>query len=348
MFVFFYYFCLITGIQTANVQLLANYQHEVILKCHVEASSGDGLLEIEWFRNSEKLSSIQNIELAENRLIIRNPTGQDTGLYRCIASNAAGRVMSRKGYILKASSVRDSSNCLPRLKKNYIIPDGMKDMFLCRGKRGDNSHGLGSDDKLPVAADVQITQGPLKRATVAENDPAEIFCQYSIPDKYLKAAEANSEVLLRWRKDGKIIRQIELNGGAAASSVAQRSLDANKDPMLREDTRVSIAKDNGSLVFSSVIASDAGQYVCQVVMEGYRPTTSEPGELQVIEQLKFMPQPTSKNLELGSVGKVHCKAQGTPVPQVKWLKVSYTRYVLCSTPYSENKTKNSLLLLVLV
>ncbi|XP_075167352.1 protein tyrosine kinase 7 [Haematobia irritans] len=310
-------------IQTANVQLLANYQHEVILKCHVEASSGDGLLEIEWFRNSEKLSSLKNIELQENRLIIRNPTGQDTGLYRCIASNAAGRVMSRKGYILKWSSVKDSTNCMPRLKKNYIMPDGMKDVFLCRGKRGDNSPSLANDDKLPLAEDVQITKGPLKRATVKENDVAELFCQYAIAEKYLQAPDGgSSEIILRWRKDGKIIRQIELNNGASAasSSVVQRSLDANKDPMLREDTRVSIAKDNGSLVFASVIASDAGQYVCQVVVEGYRPISSEPGELQVIEQLKFMPQPTSKNLELGSVGKVHCKAQGTPVPQVKWLK----------------------------
>lgn len=196
----------------------------------------------------------------------------------------------------------------------------MKDMFLCRGKRGgDSAHG--AEDKLPFPVDVQITQQPQKRATVKENEAAELYCQYSIPEKYLKTADAVNEVLLRWRKDGKIIRQIDVNG--ATSSMSQRSLDANKDPMLRgEDTRVSIAKDNGSLVFSSVVASDAGQYVCQVVVEGYRSVTSEPGELQVIEQLKFMPQPTSKNLELGSVGKVHCKAQGTPTPQVKWLKVS--------------------------
>lgn len=37
-----------------------------------------------------------------------------------------------------------------------------------------------------------------------------------------------------------------------------------------------------------------------------------------LENLKFAPQPTSKNLELGTVGKVHCRAQGTPNPQIKW------------------------------
>ncbi|KAM7346076.1 protein tyrosine kinase 7 [Cochliomyia hominivorax] len=298
----------IIWIQTATVQLVSNRPHEVILKCHVEASSGDGLLEIEWFRNSEKLSSLKNIELQENRLIIHNPSNLDGGLYRCIASNAAGRVISRKGYILKWSVPKSehyesSRNCIPRLKKNYIMPESMKNMFLCRGKRG------GDEDKLPPA-EVKITQGPAKTVVVKENDAAELTCAYTNSQK------PPAEVLLRWRKDGKLFRQIDV----AEQTNAQRLVEPNKDPMLREDARVSIAKENGSLIFTSVIASDAGQYVCQIVVEGYRPTISEPGELQVIEQLKFMPQPTSKNLELGSVGKVHCKAQGTPAPQVKWLK----------------------------
>ena len=38
------------------------------------------------------------------------------------------------------------------------------------------------------------------------------------------------------------------------------------------------------------------------------------------EQLKFNLQPISKKLELGSSSKVHCKAQGNPVPIVRWVK----------------------------
>lgn len=36
--------------------------------------------------------------------------------------------------------------------------------------------------------------------------------------------------------------------------------------------------------------------------------------------MKFSPPPVNKKLELGSLAKVHCKAQGTPPPIVRWEK----------------------------
>ncbi|XP_011184428.2 tyrosine-protein kinase-like otk [Zeugodacus cucurbitae] len=308
----------IIWIQAASVQLLSSNHNEVTLKCHVEGSSGDGMLEIEWFRNSEKLSTLKNIELQQNRLIIRQPSAADSGLYRCIASNAAGRAMSKKGYVLQwtnskgGSPERDSdsftsSSCIPRLKKNQKLPiEAMNQIFLCRGKRG----GQTAEDKLPPATDVTITNGPANKQ-VKENEPIELLCSHSVPEKY-------RQVQLRWRKDGKIFRMVEL-GTTTATSMSNPT-ETGKELTLREDTRIVLSRSNGSLLFSNVFASDAGQYVCQIYVEGHRPSTSEPAELQVIEQLKFMPQPTSKNLELGSVGKVHCKAQGTPSPNVKWIR----------------------------
>lgn len=40
----------------------------------------------------------------------------------------------------------------------------------------------------------------------------------------------------------------------------------------------------------------------------------------LLEILKFSPPPVSKKLELGTLAKVHCKAQGTPPPIVHWEK----------------------------
>lgn len=159
---------------------------------------------------------------------------------------------------------------------------------------------------------VGITQGPNGRTTVKEQSPIQMPCVYQLPDSY---RQSNS-VTLRWRKDGKALRQVEL--GLASSTTSEPQLET----MLREDARLTLNKETGSLHFASVLASDAGVYQCQLLVEGQSAVTSGSGTLEVIEQLKFMPQPTSKNLELGSVSKVHCKAQGTPPPQVKWMRVS--------------------------
>ncbi|EDV35802.1 uncharacterized protein Dana_GF12649 [Drosophila ananassae] len=296
-------------IDSASVQLLGSNRNELLLKCHVEAVSGsDDPLQIEWYRNSAKLSSWQNVQLDQHRLIIRQPSAADDGLYRCTASNAAGRVMSKQGYVY-----RSSLKCLPRLprRKNQKLPESWsKEVFLCRGKRG----GSGGVEALPSAPeDLRIVQGPASHAIIKEGDPAALTCLYELP-----AELQNQRIQLRWRKDGKLLRHVELGNSLPLPGI---SSDSGKDALLREDARLVLHKQNGTLSFASIIASDAGQYQCQLQLEGYAPINSSPGTLEVIEQLKFVPQPTSKNLELDApIAKVHCKAQGTPTPQVQWMR----------------------------
>lgn len=86
--------------------------------------------------------------------------------------------------------------------------------------------------------------------------------------------------------------------------------------------RITINRKNGSLSIASVISSDHGIYECHTLLhDDDAPISSRKTNLTVIETLKFAPQPTSKNLEMGTVSKVHCKVQGSPTPQVKWTKV---------------------------
>ncbi|XP_023037884.1 tyrosine-protein kinase-like otk [Drosophila willistoni] len=304
-------------LDSASVQLLGSNRNELLLKCHVEGASGNEALQIEWYRNSAKLSSWQNIELDEHRLLVRQPTGSDDGLYRCIASNAAGRVMSKQGFVYQHQQQQQAgAKCLPRLKKNQkFLPESWgKQIFLCRGKRGGNVEaGL-----APSPEGLRLVQGPDDQITIKEGEPATLSCLYEIP-----AELQNQRIQLRWRKDGKLLRQVEL-GASLPRGMGNphngHSLDG-KDALLREDARLVLHKANGTLSFGTVIASDAGQYQCQLQMEGHLAINSSPGILEVIEQLKFMPQPTSKNLELdAAVAKVHCKAQGTPTPQVQWFR----------------------------
>ncbi|SPP75635.1 tyrosine-protein kinase-like otk [Drosophila guanche] len=293
-------------LESASVQLLGSNRNELLLKCHVEGASGDEPLQIEWYRDSARLSSWGNVHLEQHRLLVRQPSASDDGLYRCTASNAAGRVMSKQGYVYQANI-----KCLPRLlKKNQKLPESWsKQTFLCRGKRG-GSGGL-EQALSPAPEDLRIVQGPAGQLLIKEGDPAALSCLYELP-----AELQNQRIQLRWRKDGKLLRHVELGG---AIPIPGYSHDSGKDALLREDGRLLLHKQNGTLSFGSIIASDAGQYQCQLQLEGHAPLNSSPGTLEVIEQLKFMPQPTSKNLELdAAVAKVHCKAQGTPQPQVQW------------------------------
>ncbi|XP_030554097.1 tyrosine-protein kinase-like otk [Drosophila novamexicana] len=300
-------------LDSASVQLLGSNRNELLLKCHVEGASGDEPLHIEWYRDSAKLSTWQNVELQQHRLLVRQPSDADDGLYRCIASNAAARVMSKQGYVYRhQSSALGVAKCLPRLKKNQKLPESWgKQIFLCRGKRG-GSGGMDQAMSLPPSPEgLRIVQGPNAKLIIKEGDSAALSCLYELP-----AELQNQRVQLRWRKDGKILRHVELG----ETLIPGLALDYGKDTLLREDGRLVLHKQNGTMSFNSIIASDAGQYMCQIQLEGHAAVNSSPGTLEVIEQLKFMPQPTSKNLELGSLGKLHCKAQGTPTPQVQWLR----------------------------
>ncbi|XP_062127887.1 tyrosine-protein kinase-like otk [Drosophila sulfurigaster albostrigata] len=175
------------------------------------------------------------------------------------------------------------------------------------------------------AAEVSIVEGPQPQLTVKEQSAVQLPCGYQLPD----VLRQSNSVTLRWRKDGKTLRQVEL--GQTSSTTSEPQLET----MVREDARLTLRKENGSLHFASVLASDAGQYQCELVVEGRPAISSNSGSLEVIEQLKFVPQPQpTKNLELGSVSKVHCKAQGTPPPQVKWMRES-------QLPLPENVTDHN-------
>lgn len=159
------------------------------------------------------------------------------------------------------------------------------------------------------ASGIRIINGPTP-VTSKENKHVELTCEFEMPDGY-----RDKNVVLYWQKDGKNFRQINL--GASEPNTAEVYVES----VIREDSRVIINADNGSLLLRPVIASDAGEYQCKIEIKGFESIASDPARLSVIEVLKFAPAPTSKNLELGSVGKVHCKAQGTPSPQITWIRV---------------------------
>ncbi|KXJ83484.1 hypothetical protein RP20_CCG003257 [Aedes albopictus] len=205
-----------------------------------------------------------------------------------------------------------------------------RNSLLCRGKRGDKlvvaaalTAGSPSSAMLPTGGPVvpssdvpvQIVDHPVN--VVVNESAAAIFnCGF----QSLVGGESGP-LVLKWRKDGKVIRKWDSGIAAAAGSAAvELDGETTESSMYRDDGRIHVDNNNGSLMFNSVIASDEGSYDCQVTNNGSEfLVTSNAAELQIISNLRFTPKPPStKNLELGSVAKIHCKAQGTPAPLVHW------------------------------
>lgn len=144
-----------------------------------------------------------------------------------------------------------------------------------------------------VTSKPKITENP-QSITVEENDKSVLNCGVETRNS------SKDHNVIRWRKDGKLIK-------------------GNNESV---NQRMRISRPNGTLTISSTYAEDRGEYHCEVVTSGFdQPIVSKPATITVIEVLKFAPAPADKKLELGSMAKVHCKAQGTPVPLVRWRKV---------------------------
>lgn len=195
-------------------------------------------------------------------------------------------------------------------------------LYLYRLKRGDAAN---------------IVKLPKTHLPINENDNATMNCDIG----RLTPGTINT---VKWLKDGKTFRQIDINHDDDANKINVSNQQYQSDNVMpREDgrylkikklffyfnffhsflARVVVSSKNGSLTLMPVLSADTGVYECILQNDRSELMSSLKTELKVIEQLKFVPQPTSKNLELGTVAKVHCKVQGTPTPTVKWNKVCH-------------------------
>uniref|UniRef100_A0A1B0CEU7 Tyrosine-protein kinase-like otk n=1 Tax=Lutzomyia longipalpis TaxID=7200 RepID=A0A1B0CEU7_LUTLO len=291
-------------LQSVAVQLASPTVQEgedVTLKCIIQGSSGDHI-RIEWFRNGVKLAKEpKKYDFSRRKLHIRNATHQDNGVYRCAGHSEAGNVFSRRNFHLTI----DQPNKAPCHGQNVVVirnlQRGDEEVNLCREKRKNRDLDMAMGD---------VTKQEQLPVIVDEGKPIQLTCAFT---------DRGNPLSIRWRKDGKPFRSLDININEELPMGDSTELSGDVS-IIREDPRVTVSKEDGLLMFVESVATDEGNYDCQVVATASNELifSSPIYDVQVIEQLKFMPRPTSKNLELGAMGKLHCKAQGTPSPQVKW------------------------------
>lgn len=272
--------------------------------------------EVRWLKDNQpaELDSTIEIFAESHRLNIRHPNKNHSGNYKCLARNAVGSVESEPYRIEihddNHSSVRSSLICADlntKLNEN-------KNILLCRRNKNRRSHRKRSASDESIQH-LEALQKPVsKRANVAEDDSAVLNCDFKHLDR------RSPEINIRWKKDGKLIRQSILNDPNDDAA----SMYLMENPLFRADGRISMHSQNGSLIIASTIPSDGGVYECSIFKGNDKILTVQTTELNIIEKLKFSPPPpSSKGLEMGSVGKIHCKVQGTPAPQIHWTKVRF-------------------------
>lgn len=279
-----------------------------ILQCRVD---GNHLHGIQWLKNDKPLDPTKFIDIHSNRLVIRHPRNADNGYYKCVARNKIGSIQS-KPYRVEFYTNNHNSYHYPlvctEMNNNKI--NGETKSLLCRHKRSDrrrSHHKRSTFDDQPDA----LQKPPRKRLNIDENHSATINCD-------LKHVDRSNQIIVRWKKDGKLIRQSNLNG--LSSDLA--NINPIENSLLRDDGRISMHTKNGSLLILSTIPSDSGFYECSISQNGNGISNVQTTELNIIEKLKFSPAPTtSKGLEMGSIGKIHCRVQGTPTPLIRWIKV---------------------------
>uniref|UniRef100_A0A182K7Q2 Tyrosine-protein kinase-like otk n=1 Tax=Anopheles christyi TaxID=43041 RepID=A0A182K7Q2_9DIPT len=293
--------------------------------------------------NEVKLTKSAHIELQRRKLHIKNASAKDNGVYSCllvVVSRTDGSrriaLRSSKNYRLKLKPGTNYGQSKIDCTKNH-------NLLLCRGKRGDRQlspNGDGTESlpamsdeaapaQLQLAGEGQSSTGPAPvrivvhpvTTVVNESQPVVFNCGFRV------TSNETGGFVLRWRKDGKVIRRWDNLAEAttvAMDDVVSTTGATESSSMFRDDARIHVDRTNGSLVFGSVVASDEGTYDCQITNNASDfLVSSTAAELQIISNLRFTPKPpTSKNLELGSIAKIHCKAQGTPAPTVHWTMVT--------------------------
>uniref|UniRef100_A0A182JFE0 Tyrosine-protein kinase-like otk n=1 Tax=Anopheles atroparvus TaxID=41427 RepID=A0A182JFE0_ANOAO len=316
-------------------------------------------MHVEWFRNEVKLTKSPHIDLQRRKLHIKSASSKDNGVYSCLLSilsrpDATRRLTLRsvKNYRLKLKpgAAYHGDGKIDCTKNRNVL--------LCRGKRGDRQLTLPSvatepdhhpdalqgDEPAPAPAQLQLateaasvaanlSAAPFRivlhpsATTVNESQSATLNCGVRPTATGSESGDGGGSwkgttggFVLRWRKDGKVIRKWDNTADALEDDAMDGTTESSSSSMFRDDARIYIDRTNGSLVIGLTVAGDEGSYDCQITNNATDfLVTSMPAELQIISNLRFTPKPpTTKNLELGSIAKIHCKVQGRPTPTVHW------------------------------
>lgn len=223
---------------SSSSTLDAHKSSAITLKCHVD---GSPIEEIKWLKNGKPVPGLNSID----PLVIRHPTQNDNAVYKCVARNKIGTVISQPYRVEIHANAHNMVHyavfCEPKITNENHIEQSL----LCRYKRNGRVHRKRSASENGTQSLSTISK--LKKINVAEEKSATINCDVNRLDR------KTNQLSVKWKKDGKVIRQSVLGG------IEHGSDSFSGNPLFRDD-RIIMDTKNGSITIALAIPSDAGSY----------------------------------------------------------------------------------------
>lgn len=182
-------------------------------------------------------------------LVLHHPTPNDDANYKCVARNQIGTIVSEpyrvEIHALARNAYHNIVYCEPK------ITEQREKTLICRYKHSGRIHR-----KRSASDGGSQPTSKRKKINVAEDNSATINCDASRVDR-------KGQVSVRWKKDGKLIRQSVLSDHTADTSNA----NSLENPLFRDDGRLTLDSKTGSITIASTIPSDAGIYEVSMMLE---------------------------------------------------------------------------------
>lgn len=170
---------------------------------------------IEWFKNGIPLAAnLTHTSVSNSKLHLRKPNHHERNEYTCAAHNEAGTVHSQNSYVPNVA-VADTivNGTVHHHKSKHTIKKYKHDQLNRTQHHHQHNHDTNRTYlfRLKRGDAANIVKLPLTQLDVDENGSATLNCDLG---RNAKKTHGNS---VKWQKDGKSFRHIDINGQATPS-----------------------------------------------------------------------------------------------------------------------------------